>query len=400
MEPCIINGFRKCGLFPLDPNNVDYTKCVKNELERKRHDVEPVEKISYEDTEAAKKVIKTLERKLKNSGIDTDIIYKAINNLSFDASNCGGVRQEKKIHVISNITINKQDTIPDNLNNTFPLEIGTLVPMESLNIIPIDEIDVIALDNVPINELFEEPRQPGIQNVDKHVCENKENINFDEKVVEKKDKFKDKNENMDLDNQNEEDNAEEMDENKIYSKNGKKEQSEKENTTKTETTEVGYKIEEENQIFVKKNTDQVIEIEDNTTEKNESINDKSEQAIQNEGRVDKTEMTREIKNMEINKENNSTIKVETFYKKKSEVKSPLKTVQIEAESNHSPPKWPEENSPIKTVEVEEVLTPFSRHLRFPEPIKKGSENKKKRNCQVLSRPTLGENILKSKRKED
>uniref|UniRef100_A0A1Y1JS08 PHD-type domain-containing protein n=1 Tax=Photinus pyralis TaxID=7054 RepID=A0A1Y1JS08_PHOPY len=210
-----------------------------------------------------------------------------------------------------------------------------------------------------------------------NMCENKENINFDEKVVENKDKFKDKNENMDLDNQNEEDNAEEMDENKIYSKNGKKEQSEKENTTKTETTEVGYKIEEENQIFVKKNTDQVIEIEDNTTEKNESINDKSEQAIQNEGRVDKTEMTREIKNMEINKENNSTIKVETFYKKKSEVKSPLKTVQIEAESNHSPPKWPEENSPIKTVEVEEVLTPFSRHLRFPEPIKKGSENKKK-----------------------
>ncbi|KAJ8949934.1 hypothetical protein NQ314_008096 [Rhamnusium bicolor] len=34
MDNHIIKGFRKCGLYPLDPNAVDYTKCVKNFLEK------------------------------------------------------------------------------------------------------------------------------------------------------------------------------------------------------------------------------------------------------------------------------------------------------------------------------------------------------------------------------
>lgn len=29
----IINGFKICGLFPLNPDAVDYTKCIKNKLE-------------------------------------------------------------------------------------------------------------------------------------------------------------------------------------------------------------------------------------------------------------------------------------------------------------------------------------------------------------------------------
>ncbi|KAJ8928694.1 hypothetical protein NQ314_018704 [Rhamnusium bicolor] len=32
MENHIQNGFRKCGLYPFDPNNVDYTKSIKNVL--------------------------------------------------------------------------------------------------------------------------------------------------------------------------------------------------------------------------------------------------------------------------------------------------------------------------------------------------------------------------------
>lgn len=34
MKTYIINGFRKCGLFPFDPDAVDYTKCVQNTIER------------------------------------------------------------------------------------------------------------------------------------------------------------------------------------------------------------------------------------------------------------------------------------------------------------------------------------------------------------------------------
>lgn len=34
MRTYIINGFRKCGLFPMNSDNVDYTKCIKNTLEK------------------------------------------------------------------------------------------------------------------------------------------------------------------------------------------------------------------------------------------------------------------------------------------------------------------------------------------------------------------------------
>lgn len=34
MTTAIKNGFRRCGLFPFNPNNVDYSKCVKNTLEQ------------------------------------------------------------------------------------------------------------------------------------------------------------------------------------------------------------------------------------------------------------------------------------------------------------------------------------------------------------------------------
>lgn len=57
-KQCIENGFRKCGLFPLNPNNVDYTKCVKNKLERIHDDTEHAEKIICVETESAKKLLK------------------------------------------------------------------------------------------------------------------------------------------------------------------------------------------------------------------------------------------------------------------------------------------------------------------------------------------------------
>ena len=34
LESSIINGFKACGLYPFEPNNVDYSKCVKNTAEK------------------------------------------------------------------------------------------------------------------------------------------------------------------------------------------------------------------------------------------------------------------------------------------------------------------------------------------------------------------------------
>ena len=33
ITPMLANGLRKCGLHPSDPNNIDYTKTVRNNLE-------------------------------------------------------------------------------------------------------------------------------------------------------------------------------------------------------------------------------------------------------------------------------------------------------------------------------------------------------------------------------
>ncbi|KAJ8966409.1 hypothetical protein NQ314_003539 [Rhamnusium bicolor] len=33
LSKSIINGFKRCGLYPLDPNVVDYSKCIQNKLE-------------------------------------------------------------------------------------------------------------------------------------------------------------------------------------------------------------------------------------------------------------------------------------------------------------------------------------------------------------------------------
>ncbi|KAJ8935021.1 hypothetical protein NQ314_013046 [Rhamnusium bicolor] len=45
MKQHIINGFRKCGLYPLSPDNVDYSKCVQNVLEKKNRANENLEKV-------------------------------------------------------------------------------------------------------------------------------------------------------------------------------------------------------------------------------------------------------------------------------------------------------------------------------------------------------------------
>lgn len=47
--PQIINDFRKCRLFPLNPNNVDFTKCVRNTLEAQWTDAVESEIIVLED---------------------------------------------------------------------------------------------------------------------------------------------------------------------------------------------------------------------------------------------------------------------------------------------------------------------------------------------------------------
>ncbi|XP_045501117.1 uncharacterized protein LOC123698513 [Colias croceus] len=83
MKTNIINGFRRCGLHPYDPNAVDYTKCVQNTLEQfsRPADLRENSGITNEDLIATRKVIRHLRPVLKQKKIDTKFILTAIKKL-------------------------------------------------------------------------------------------------------------------------------------------------------------------------------------------------------------------------------------------------------------------------------------------------------------------------------
>ncbi|CAH0549892.1 unnamed protein product [Brassicogethes aeneus] len=86
MTISIKNGFKRCGLFPFDPNNVDYTKCVKNTLEEQHalnstRIAENEVIITDADFRAAEKIIKKIESNLETYGINTEVILNEIKFL-------------------------------------------------------------------------------------------------------------------------------------------------------------------------------------------------------------------------------------------------------------------------------------------------------------------------------
>ncbi|KAG5883640.1 hypothetical protein JTB14_025143 [Gonioctena quinquepunctata] len=87
MKNHIINGFRKCGLFPLDPENVDFTKCVQNIIEQQNElNVETNDPLTSEEIRAAEKVILRLRNKLIPKGVNVDLIFDEIKILENEAS--------------------------------------------------------------------------------------------------------------------------------------------------------------------------------------------------------------------------------------------------------------------------------------------------------------------------
>ncbi|KAG5864866.1 hypothetical protein JTB14_010231 [Gonioctena quinquepunctata] len=76
MKTAIINGFRKCGLYPFNPDAVDYSKCVEDtfsKLKRKSN-----ERVTAKDFDAAVKELTLLKNELRDNGIDTDLILNKI----------------------------------------------------------------------------------------------------------------------------------------------------------------------------------------------------------------------------------------------------------------------------------------------------------------------------------
>ncbi|CAG9568022.1 unnamed protein product [Danaus chrysippus] len=79
----ISNGFRKCGLYPFNPNALDYSKCVQNNLEKLHNATKnlnsPGNKIKNRHLNTAIKCINQLSNELENAGVDTTTVIKVLS---------------------------------------------------------------------------------------------------------------------------------------------------------------------------------------------------------------------------------------------------------------------------------------------------------------------------------
>ncbi|KAG5889833.1 hypothetical protein JTB14_023158 [Gonioctena quinquepunctata] len=122
MKNHIINGFRKCGLFPLDPKNVDFTKCVQNIIVQQNElNVETNDPLTSDEIRAAEKVILRLRNKLIPRGVNVDLIFDGIKILENEA-----LRQ-------------------------IVIEVGDMIPLDDVTIIPYDNI-YVQNDNINQSE--------------------------------------------------------------------------------------------------------------------------------------------------------------------------------------------------------------------------------------------------------
>lgn len=77
----IRNGFRTCGLYPCNPDAVDYSKCVQNTIElldksqTSTSDHQP----DLQDIQSAEKVIRSIAPSLEASGMDVSVILETIS---------------------------------------------------------------------------------------------------------------------------------------------------------------------------------------------------------------------------------------------------------------------------------------------------------------------------------
>ncbi|XP_064292277.1 uncharacterized protein LOC135309805 [Plodia interpunctella] len=85
LKDAIRNGFRKCGLYPVNEDNVDYTKCVKDtqlrvEKERREKNSRSNKKTTAtaKEFDAAMKVISIIKNELSERNIDSEVVLKEI----------------------------------------------------------------------------------------------------------------------------------------------------------------------------------------------------------------------------------------------------------------------------------------------------------------------------------
>ncbi|KAL1487843.1 hypothetical protein ABEB36_015493 [Hypothenemus hampei] len=143
----IINGFRKCGLYPLDPNALDYTKCVQDNLKKcgkqGTDKVNSTQKIKKRHLTTAIKIVKQLSGDLGNAGIDAEIVINVIEMAK-------EIRGTENLLDSTNSTTNEENEILDtdriSVNQLYTNNSSTLIS----NVIEIPSFTLPVLGDVTL----------------------------------------------------------------------------------------------------------------------------------------------------------------------------------------------------------------------------------------------------------
>lgn len=164
---CMRNGFKACGLYPFNPNAVNYKKCVQNILENVSEQNRD-SSITLADVNCAEKVISKLRPELARQGICADTIIGLLRSL-FNQKDEGTFNNNnsllytaEEIDEMDMVFLNEIDSVQSSLSNesTRPVIIQDII----LNSATQQTEEIISHDKEYPQETYREDLEETITN--------------------------------------------------------------------------------------------------------------------------------------------------------------------------------------------------------------------------------------------
>ncbi|KAL7306367.1 hypothetical protein TKK_0001791 [Trichogramma kaykai] len=151
IEEAIKNGFRAAGIYPFDKEAVDYTRCVKNNMENLK---EKISKKSMDNTTSLNLLLSMLDKvksPLNDEGIDVEIVKSVIKK--FYLNNEGDINSEHDLMLDDAIDKSKEMDLPQDLNTNKYAEIDENVDNNSEPDLMFHEIDINYFQDIEEREI-------------------------------------------------------------------------------------------------------------------------------------------------------------------------------------------------------------------------------------------------------
>lgn len=389
MENYIKNGFRKCGLFPLNEDNVDYSKCVKNTIEKITKTRFSETNITSEECKIAEKVIAKIENSLHSYGINVNVIINEIRQLDQSQNVCLNTNENRNLGkdikvgsivnldeiIIHDIEMEDPAIICDFDNNELPLDLFEERPQLDIDrpdsSLSKDAIIISHVETPNTDTIADTIANDNSENLNKDINENTmdenaENLNKDtdeDKILNDKAEYPKKDTTDTTEDIFKNDKAENLNEEAIMNGTVEIENLNRDlndNTTMDDTSENPNKDTDEDNILI-----------DKAGYPNKDTTDTSEDIIKNDNAENLMNDTVEIENP--NRDVNDTIEDSIM---NVTVENPIK--------NNNEDTKEKDNEVLKDITVEIIIdndnsanlnklppqrSAFDKHLSYPEPIK-------------------------------